>query len=190
MPVAVRSPFDQWAVSYERSDLQRLLFDPVHATVADEVARHVVARDVVLDVGCGTGRLLRRMGGSFASAVGVDPAARMVAGARSLGTRATLVCAGAERLPLPDKAFSLVTATLSARHWHDLGRGLAEAARVLAPGGLVVVGEARTGRAPFVGRDVARRHGLEVVATVAAPVRGPVPRVDVVTLRREVRRGR
>jgi ubiquinone/menaquinone biosynthesis C-methylase UbiE len=187
LPVAVESRFDQWSVSYEDSDLQRLLFDPVHDTVVGEVARHVVDRSAVLDVGCGTGRLLRRLDGVFAASVGVDPAAGMLVAARRLGTRADLVAASAERLPLPDRSFSLVTATLSARHWADLDAGVAELARVLAPGGLVVVGEARAGRAPYLAGAIAARHELDVVACVPAPVRGPVPPADVVTLRRSVR---
>lgn len=189
MTLAV-TPFDRWAASYEDSDLQRLLFDPVHETVVREVERRVVDREAVLDIGCGTGRLLRRLVGTFGSSVGVDPSPAMIAAARSRGTDASLVCAGAELMPLRSEAFSLVTSTLSARHWHDLHRGLAEMARVLAAGGLVVVGEARTGRTPYLGREVVARHGLEVVDVVAAPVRGPVPVADVVTLRRAVRHGR
>jgi ubiquinone/menaquinone biosynthesis C-methylase UbiE len=188
LPVAVESAFDQWALGYEHSDLQRLLFDPVHETVVGELGRHVVDRSAVVDVGCGTGRLLRRLDGVFATSVGVDPATGMLVAARRLGTRAGLVRAGAERLPLGDRSFSLVTTTLSTRHWSDLDAGLAELARVLAPGGLVVVGEARTGRTPFVDTAVAGRHGLDVVACVPAPVRGPVPPADVVTLRRTARR--
>ena len=187
MSVAVRSPFDHWSASYEDSDLQRLLFDPVHVTVVGEIGRHVVDRSGVLDVGCGTGRLLRRLDGVFTTTVGVDPAAGMLVAARGHGGRAGFVRACAERLPLPDRSFSLVTATLSARHWRDLDAGLAELVRVLAPAGLVVVGEARRGRAPFLDRDLAARHGLDVVASVPAPVRGPVPQADVVTLRRSVR---
>ena len=87
MPVAVRSSFDRWAASYELSDLQRLLFDPVHVTVQAEVRRHVVDRAAVLDVGCGTGRLLRRLGPQFAVCVGIDPAPGMVDAARELGTK-------------------------------------------------------------------------------------------------------
>lgn len=184
MPVAVRSSFDRWAASYELSDLQHLLFDPVHATVQAEVHRLVVDRAAVLDIGCGTGRLLRRLGPEFAQCVGVDPAPGMVEAARELGTDAVLVCASAEWLPLPDAAFSLVTATLSARHWHDLDAGLAEVARVLGRDGLAVVGDARTGRSPYLERKRAAPHGLDVVACVPAPVRGPVPLADVVTLRR------
>ena len=77
-----------------------------------------------------------------------------------------------------------MTATLSARHWRDLDAGLAEVARVLGRDGLAVVGEARTGRAPYLDRKRVARHGLDVVDSVAAPVRGPVPLADVVTLRR------
>jgi predicted TPR repeat methyltransferase len=52
--------FDQWAPRYDRSLLQAVLFVPTHVAVlnaASEAGAH--PRDV-LDVGCGTGRLLER----------------------------------------------------------------------------------------------------------------------------------
>ena len=44
----------------------------------------------------------------------------------------------AERLPDPAGAFDLVVSRYSAHHWHDTAAGLAEARRVLKPGGLAV----------------------------------------------------
>jgi SAM-dependent methyltransferase len=42
----------------------------------------------------------------------------------------------AERLPFPDASFDAVMSRYSAHHWRDFPAGLAEAARVLAPGGV------------------------------------------------------
>jgi ubiquinone/menaquinone biosynthesis C-methylase UbiE len=47
--------------------------------------------------------------------------------------------AGAERLPHPTGSFDLVVSTTSFDHWADQGAGLAECARVLAPGGHLVL---------------------------------------------------
>jgi SAM-dependent methyltransferase len=100
----------------------------------------------VLDVGCGTGRLLRAARPCFPAAelVGVDPAGQMVATAIAvtpsrLGIR--YVQARAERLPFPDASFDLVFATMSLRHWADPRVGMAEVAGVLRPTGMLVLAD-------------------------------------------------
>jgi SAM-dependent methyltransferase len=124
----------------------------------------------------------------------------MLAEARRRGTPARLVCASAERLPFSPGAFEVVTVCMSVRHWEDRDAGLAQVARVLAPGGVLVVGEPRPAGAPaprrprrgwgwspgaaWPGLEVLGRHGLDVVDAKPAPVRGPVPPVDVVVARR------
>jgi len=100
----------------------------------------------VLDVGCGTGRLLRAARPCYPAAelVGVDLARQMVATAIAVtpsGLRIRYVQARAERLPFPDARFDLVFATLSLRHWADSPVGMAEVARVLRPNGMVVVAD-------------------------------------------------
>jgi ubiquinone/menaquinone biosynthesis C-methylase UbiE len=95
----------------------------------------------LLDVGCGTGRLLRSAASRFPGTglVGVDVSGRMlsVAAATVLArTPALLIRAAAERLPFADAVFDLVTATLTYRHWADQAAGVAEIGRVLAPGGV------------------------------------------------------
>ena len=47
----------------------------------------------------------------------------------------------AEHLPLPDAAVDLVISTTSFDHWQDQGAGLVECARVLAPGGHLVLSD-------------------------------------------------
>jgi ubiquinone/menaquinone biosynthesis C-methylase UbiE len=69
--------FNQWALTYEQSILQRLLFGPVHTKILDLLA-HEGAKEppkCILDVGCGTGRFLRAASVRWPQAqlVGVDP---------------------------------------------------------------------------------------------------------------------
>ena len=54
--------FDEWSESYDRSRLQREIFDPVHEHIVRVASREVPSAQVLLDVGCGTGRLLERVG--------------------------------------------------------------------------------------------------------------------------------
>jgi ubiquinone/menaquinone biosynthesis C-methylase UbiE len=130
--------FERWAATYERSRVQRYL-DRLHRAVLD-LAWGGPGRDppgAVLDVGCGTGRLLRAAGARWPAArlAGVDPAAAMVEGARRLTPAADLRVAAAEALPLSDGSADLAVSTVSYHHWADRAAGLREVARVLRPGG-------------------------------------------------------
>ena len=133
--------FDRWAPTYEKSGLQASFFEPVHEATLRLASRMAPRPHRVLDVGCGTGALLRRAAGCFPDAglVGVDAAAGMIEAAREGGTPANLVCAPVEHLPFDDGEFDLVLSTVSFHHWEDQQKGLQEIGRVLAPGGSLVL---------------------------------------------------
>jgi ubiquinone/menaquinone biosynthesis C-methylase UbiE len=132
--------FDEWAATYERHFFQRLIFDPVHRTLLSIAVSEVPDAHAILDVGCGTGRLLRAAEKAFpqAALVGVDAAEGMVRQAAALvpvGSRIHFQQAVAERLPFPDGRFDLVFSTLTFHHWSDQRAGIGEVARVMPPGG-------------------------------------------------------
>ncbi len=125
--------FDRWAPRYDRSWVQRYLTQ-VHTAMLDTVAASLPTRPKrILDIGCGTGRLLRAAAARWPEAelIGVDPAARMVGMARRLLPTAVFEVAPAEELPFPDETADLVLSSVSFHHWTDQRRGLAEAGRVL-----------------------------------------------------------
>jgi ubiquinone/menaquinone biosynthesis C-methylase UbiE len=173
------SRFDRRASSYEDSPLQEFLFVPVQRTALQLALRLLPQAQSVLDVGCGTGRLLRhaRQCYPMAELVGVDLAGRMVATAIAVTpTKLAVryVHARAERLPFSDGMFDLAFATLSLRHWTNPPAGIAELARVLTPSGVVVLADVfrtcrRRGSAVHLLRR--RRHPLvpaELDAVLAA----------------------
>ena len=132
--------FNRWARTYDRHWMQRFLFDRVQETALQLGGLEVPLPAAILDVGCGTGRLLRSAAGRFPGArlVGVDAAIEMVKQAEAslpAGIAIRFQQATAEELPLPDGEFDLVFSTLTFHHWHEQRRGIAEVARVLAPGG-------------------------------------------------------
>jgi ubiquinone/menaquinone biosynthesis C-methylase UbiE len=53
--------FDDWAASYDLSSLQTVLYGPVHDAVLRYAREHVRHPGIILDVGCGTGRLSARL---------------------------------------------------------------------------------------------------------------------------------
>ena len=91
----------------------------------------------LLDIGCGTGRLLRRAAVRWptASLVGVDPADGMIDAARRLTPDATFHRGQGESLPLGDACVDAAFSTISFHHWADQAGGLREVRRVLRPGG-------------------------------------------------------
>ncbi len=132
--------FNRWAATYDRHVLQRLVFEPVQRTLLEMAAVEVPKPGAILDVGCGTGRLLRAAEPMFplARLEGVDAAAEMIRYARAAlpaGSRITFAQATAESLPFPDGVFDLVFSTMTYHHWADQRQGIVEVARVLASGG-------------------------------------------------------
>ena len=136
--------FEQWASTYENSWLQRAFFDRAHqATLA--LAAGIVHQPVsVLDVGCGTGKLLRRATTYWPEAqlIGVDPANGMIEMAKRLTPNATFFTGMAEALPLEDASVDLALSTSSFHHWQDQAAGIREIARVLRPGGYFILVDA------------------------------------------------
>jgi SAM-dependent methyltransferase len=145
-PDAAVAKFDARAATYEHSVLQSILYIPAQQRALQLAQRLMPQPRRVLDIGCGTGRLLRQARQQYpmAALVGVDLAWGMVATATA-AARAELairhIHAAAERLPFAGRVFDLVVATMSLRHWADLAAGIAEIDRVLAPGGVLIVAD-------------------------------------------------
>ncbi len=136
--------FDRRARSYEH-DWRSQFHAQVVAGSAEVALEAVPDPATVLDVGCGTGALLRTLADRLparTALAGVDPAPAMIeVGRAALGPypRVRLARAAAERLPFGNASFDLVVSTVSFAHWADQPAGLAEIARVLRPGGRLVL---------------------------------------------------
>ena len=109
----------------------------------------------VLDLGCAFGfatRMLRRRG---YEAVGVDSSPAYIARARRADPRTTYLVADAAHVPLPDASFDGLLLLDVLEHLPDERAALAEAARLLVPGGTLVL---------------------------SVPYRGPLARLDALNL--------
>lgn len=102
---------------------------------------HERAGGAVLDVGCGTGEHLKRALAQGMSATGVEPAAAMREAAGRNAPGATVLPAVATALPFDAGQFDIVLEIEVLRYLHDedIAKALAEAKRVLKPGGVVFV---------------------------------------------------
>jgi ubiquinone/menaquinone biosynthesis C-methylase UbiE len=137
-----RAFFDQWSRIYDHPLLQRATYRPVHDAVLRTLA--ATRADAILDLGCGTGQLLRRMDEELPARhlVGLDFSRGMLAraGERVRTRRPMLVRGDALRLPFSTASFAAVVST-EAFHWFpDHDAALAEIFRVLAPGGTLLLG--------------------------------------------------
>jgi ubiquinone/menaquinone biosynthesis C-methylase UbiE len=106
--------------------------------------------EMVLDVGCGTGTLAMEVKprvGATGHVFGIDPGAQQIARARSKAARHNLSIefqiGVIEHLDFPDQTFDVVVSTIMMHHLSDSlkRQGLAEIARVLKPGGRLVIAD-------------------------------------------------
>jgi malonyl-CoA O-methyltransferase len=161
---AVRRAFDRAAASYDSAaTLQRR----VCQLLLEQLAPQAPSR--ILDAGCGTGYAINLLANRWpdSNIVAADFAPAMVA------TAGGGVCTDIEVLPFAAAAFDLYWSSLSIQ-WCDTHRAIAEAARVLAPGGHLAVSSLAPGTlaeldAAFAGTDKNRHvlifHPTEVIAS-------------------------
>jgi SAM-dependent methyltransferase len=113
---------------------RRHILDPVMtARLAARPYRHA------LDVGCGEGRFCRVMQGLGIATVGIDPTTALIAQARKRDPQGDYREGVAERLDVADGAFDLVVSYLTLIDIAPLEAAIAEMARVLAPGGSLLI---------------------------------------------------
>jgi demethylmenaquinone methyltransferase/2-methoxy-6-polyprenyl-1,4-benzoquinol methylase len=145
----VQAMFDRIARVYDRMNaVMTAGLDRRWRERAADLA-NVTAGDRVLDVATGTGDLaleLARRVSPGGEVIGADFSEAMLEIARTKGpagpdSGATVRFEAANALALPyaDGSFAAATVGFGARNFADLRRGLAEMARVVAPGGRVVV---------------------------------------------------
>jgi demethylmenaquinone methyltransferase / 2-methoxy-6-polyprenyl-1,4-benzoquinol methylase len=147
----VRAMFDRIARVYDRmnSVMTAGLHHRWRERAADLAA--VGPGDRALDVATGTGDLaieLARRVAPSGEVVGSDFSEGMLDIARKKAPTLTWEWANALELPYEDDAFDAATVGFGARNFSDLDRGLAEMARVVRPGGRVVVLEITTPQKP------------------------------------------
>ena len=137
--------FNEWAKTYDRSILQAIFFTRIHAHMLKLLTRELDGKNpaCLVDVGCGTGRLLSAAAQRWPEATlfGADPAEVMVAEANRIRPEVEIRLATAESLPFEDQSADIVTTSLSFHHWHDQAKGVGEIARILRPGGIFCIAD-------------------------------------------------
>lgn len=136
-PNATESAYRQWAVGYDSED--NGLFD-LDEPLVDAVVTELPAGRAI-DAACGTGRLSRRLAAAGFEVTGVDSSSAMLERARASTPDVDFRIGDLTALPLPDAGAGLVVTGLALTHVPDLAAVYAEFARVLRPGGDLVVSD-------------------------------------------------
>lgn len=132
----VDTGYVQWSRSY---DAPLRLFAVEGAAVRSRV--DAWAPGTVLDAACGTGRWSQYLAARGHTVVGVDRSPAMLDLARPKIPGARFEEGRLDALPLGDACVDNAVCALAMVHVADLGPGLAELARVVRPGGRVVVSD-------------------------------------------------
>jgi ubiquinone/menaquinone biosynthesis C-methylase UbiE len=93
----------------------------------------------VLDIGCGDGSALKILADQGAITYGVDPSEVFLEAARSINPSGKYVLGVGEYLDFEDKRFDVIVSTWAIQTSPNVPKIFSEAARVLKPGGMLVV---------------------------------------------------
>jgi demethylmenaquinone methyltransferase/2-methoxy-6-polyprenyl-1,4-benzoquinol methylase len=140
----VEKMFDAIAPCYERVNRIASLGQDAAWRRRTVALSSIVSTDIVLDVCCGTGDLIRAFATNAPAPraiLGIDFAEGMLAAGSYTGvTTPVHLCRGdALRLPVASASVNVVSCAFGVRNFQDLDRGLSEMRRVLRAGGRVVI---------------------------------------------------
>jgi SAM-dependent methyltransferase len=135
----LREEFNRWAEAGRGDDMEQShlpIVEPMLALIEFE------PQDRVLDVGCGTGWLVRRIAPlvSAGVAAGMDVSDAMLERAKTLSVQLPNVVfahGGVSAIPWDSGHFTKALSVESAYYWPDPAQGVREIFRVLSPGGAV-----------------------------------------------------
>ena len=151
----VTDGYAEWAATYD---------DPGNPVLLAEepVVQRILARYPVgtaLDAACGTGRHTKYLVSLGHEVTGVDATPEMLELAAAKVPDAEFETAELTAIPCDDEAFDLAVCTLALTHSHDLAPPIAELARVLRPGGHLVISDVHPFDVVLSVQGVFRRKG-------------------------------
>ncbi|CAM3189243.1 demethylmenaquinone methyltransferase [Stackebrandtia soli] len=141
-PAEVAAMFDGVAKRYDAMNTVMSLGMDRHWRSETRKALKLGPGQRCLDLGAGSGVSTAELARSGASVIGADISLGMLKVGRGRGV--PLLAADALALPFADESFDAVTISFAIRNLHDVEAGLREMARVLKPGGRLVVCEFST----------------------------------------------
>jgi ubiquinone/menaquinone biosynthesis C-methylase UbiE len=138
-PISTREGYDRWAPWYDEQPNQLLEIEqPIVREILDGLPI-----GVALDAACGTGRHAEYLASLGHTVIGVDSSPEMLERAREKIPHGEFHEADLHELPLADDSVDLVVCAIALAHFADIEGPFREFARVLHPGGHLVVSDQR-----------------------------------------------
>jgi SAM-dependent methyltransferase len=129
------SGYRVWSATYDQPG--NGLF-PIEEPIVHEILGSLPP-GVAVDAACGTGRYTEYLAKQGHRVIGVDSSPEMLAHARKRVPDAELRPGDLHRLPVPDDHADIVVCALALTHLPDVGPAITEFARILRPGGHLVI---------------------------------------------------
>ena len=167
--ISTADVYQDWAPHYDSPGNQMIdIEQPVVQRILDGLPV-----GTALDAACGTGRHTAHLHRLGHRVIGVDASPDMLARARKRLPDVDLREADLHRLPLPDDAVDTVVCALALTHVPDLAAVLAEFARVLRPGGHLVISDAHV-MSSYLRPTLPRRPGPDGRPTLLTEYHRPL----------------
>ncbi len=133
----VSAGYAEWVETYDTPGNPVLLAE--EPVVRDLIAKYPPGK--AIDAACGTGRHAIHLASLGHDVVGFDSTPEMVEAAKAKDSSARFEIGDIEAMPLPDESIHLAVCALSLTHLADVGPPVKELARVVRPGGHVVISD-------------------------------------------------
>jgi len=141
MPEKRDFKFDKMASSYDDGRGRKIL-NRFYRLLLEQV--DIEPGAVVLDVGCGTGTILRRLADKAAiRGYGIDIEENMIAEAKKKCPEMDIQVSSCEHTPFDNQQFDAITACLAYHHFSDKKGFAKETVRILKPGGILYIADPR-----------------------------------------------
>ncbi len=140
--------FNRLSSVYDHPLPQKLFYGRIQQQLLNEISKETPEH--ILDTGCGTGELLRKMADIWpnSSLVGLDLSEDMlvVAEGKDYGAaRSRFICGSVYDIPVDDACFDLITNTISSHFYTNIDQALGEFHRLLKPGGKLLMANITNG---------------------------------------------
>jgi SAM-dependent methyltransferase len=149
----IRSNYDALASAYAREISGELDHRPLERKLLEKFA--AACDGLICDLGCGPGHVTEYLSRFNVNVIGLDLSSGILKQARAMHSEIVFLQGNMLDLPFADAKLAGIIAFYSIIHFdnHQVARAFAEMARVLRPGGLVLLGV-------HVGRDVVHVNEL------------------------------
>ena len=160
----VESGYTAWAPIYDGPNPAIELEAPIVQAMVDECdGTHA------LDAACGTGRHAGYLAGAGFETIGIDATPAMLDVARESFPAVDFRVGRLEALPVDDASCDVVTSALAVCHAPDLDAVFDEFARVLRPGGTLILSDPHPSSVQFGGAAVFRDRDADPTAGMTMP---------------------